>query len=461
MLDEFTESILYKVYRETDFEDSERVLIKILDELFPMLEEVAPNLQTDVSRFRILLSLCDMYLREGDISHSEDMMNDMRDCISSMSYDVENLKWLYFYNDKLALYHINRMEYEEAIRVIEKSIRSIEAVRDIIDIDDNLKEYLEGKTPQSRYLGNAYCMKVYAEMFLQRSDKDLYSKSLRADSEKALAEYHYVEELERNQQYRAHIEMVEGNCREALIWLLASKQIDTDIDGETDVSEVCFDYLVKASTEDHLSKDYSLMYYVEIMLEAGLTGDSGLSSQMHEALLHEKSIYEQVLAPDRLRSTIRSDQSDNPEVYEDFLWNGLRLPRRHYHPREITLWRYGTYLFYTDIGRSKAFSYWDRAIALCDKDSDYEWMQVIGLGINAERLARSIVGEIRIADQRKNAKEMMKQIDALKGNEAIPPKMKELIIKAEEIMNEHNRKMNDQPEKLAEELLCLAGMIAY
>lgn len=459
MIDEFTGALLQKVYRESDFERSEGMLKEILRGLFSMIHEVSPEIQTDVSRFRILLCLSDMYLREGDISHAGAVLEEMYECVHSMNYHVESLKWLYYYNDKLALYHILRMEYADAVQVIERSISVLESISSLIDIDENLNGFFKNRTPKSEFLGNAYTMKIYAEMFLQRSDPDLYRKSLRNDSEKALEQYYYSGELERNQQYRAHIEMVEGNCKEALKWFLATKSISLKEDDS--ILPACVELLTMVSNENDLSKEYYLMYYVEIMLESHRIGESSLADLMHSALISQQKVYEELLNEDAIQSKIRSDHNNNTQVYNDFLWNEFRPPRRHYHPREITLWKYGCYLFKSSVGRTKAFSYYDKAISICFKEVDYEWMHIIGLAISAERVAIAIEGDIKVEDQKRFTKDLLTRINILKKRNDLAPEMEKLLIMADEAMTDYKRKMNDSPEQFCQDLFKIADRIAY
>ena len=66
---------------------------------------------------RINFCLSDMYLREGDIRHAETAISAMRGNIASMSNKLEDLKWLYFYNDRRTLYQIRCMDYEAALNI--------------------------------------------------------------------------------------------------------------------------------------------------------------------------------------------------------------------------------------------------------------------------------------------------------------------------------------------------------
>lgn len=273
-LNQFASAIVTYARSETDFEECEKILLNIKNELFQEYRKEDIHVQMDEAEFQINLYLADMYLREGDLNAAGNILDDLEKIIRQMNYRAENLKYLYLYQDKKALFEINGMNYGEAAKLMQKSIDSIENVLDVLEIDQNIQRYFEREKDssalRSEYLGNAYCMKIYAEMFMQREDTGLYARMLRADTEKALAQYEYEGELERNQQYRAHVEMEQKNYEDALAWLLKTKlgRNYTVKENKRTCEADCIRYLDGATDEDKLSRTYYLMYYVEIMYEA-------------------------------------------------------------------------------------------------------------------------------------------------------------------------------------------------
>lgn len=194
----FIDSIITYAKNETDFEEVERVLKKILVEVFSDNGKKKIPCQTDVGEYSIRLQLSDMYLREGDLISAKQELDAIQIIISGMNYRIENLNYLYFYNDKLTLYYINCMEYDKAVETIQKSIDAIEMVQCQILDNDILHSYFDygkGVKLNSEYLGRALRMKIYAEMFIQRSHPETYEK-IKEDIEEALSQYEYLGELE-------------------------------------------------------------------------------------------------------------------------------------------------------------------------------------------------------------------------------------------------------------------------
>ena len=403
--------------QETDFERCEAVLKLVLDEFFPALEEREMQLPAAESAFWVLLSLADMYLREGDVIHAAPVMRDLEMTLRRMDGRMESLRHLYFYLDKKALFEINRMEYAAAVRTMSGTIRCMENAMDALSCDPLIRQWYGGKGAAfSEYLGDAYCMKVYAELFLQRQEPELYENSLRADTEKALSQYRAPEELERNLQYRAHAEMERGNCAEALEWLLKTRRIAIR-DGN--VIGACVAYLKAARTEDKLSKTYYVMYYTEIMEKAAQTGDTALAKQLHDALKREGEILREIVLERPPESGIVSDTGKPPVIYDDIFQNPADKIRRRYHPLEVVFWKYGSYLFRAG-QRSAASAYWDKALSVCDENPDYAAIKLVALAIQLERFSFLRGGGLKSGAVRRNLER--RAADILRTPE-LPPVM--------------------------------------
>ena len=366
--------------RETDFERSEALVNAALRDFFAVLPELDVRVQADESLFWVYLSLADMYLREGDVLHAGPVMEKMDSLIRSMNYRAENLAQLYFYRDNKALYEIDCMDYTAAVQTMSETIRTMEDLLSVLSADDLLLEYFgSDRTPVSEYLGNAYCMKIYAELFLQRFDRGLYESSIRADSDRALSMYEFYGELERNQQYRAKAENEEGRCLEALNWLLQTQNLSV-ISG--DVVSPCVNYLASSGQEDRLSRCYYVMYYVEIMENAERLKQTDLSTAMMNALQLEKQTLSDLLLPQN-PLTIHSDKISCPTIFEDIFSEQVC---RRYHPLEIALWKYGSYLW--RIGSyNAALQAWDAAVNVCDENPDYTALKLVAVAIQLERLS--------------------------------------------------------------------------
>ena len=460
MMKDFSEDIMHYVLRNNDFEENEALLKRILLEIFPEVEKIHPGLQIDVAKFRILLGLSDMYLREGDIGNAGSAINDMTTLIKSMNYNIENLRWVYFYNDKLALYQINCMDYVGAIKTITRSIDLIESIKDVLDLNDDIKNYYGETIPISDYLGNAYTMRIYAKMFLQKEQSSLYEESLKNDSDRALSQYHYPKELERNQQYRAHIEMVESRCREALSWLFSTAEIESVV--ENDLKKNCCRYLDYSESENALSKEYYLFYYIEIMQKAQELKDIALADVMYDALLSQKSLYEEILSLSNPESGIASDDRTVRPIYEDFLHKELNMKRRYYHPRELTLWRFASFLFHNETNRDRAFDYYEQALKICDLEkSEYARMQITSLAIAAECLAFAIARNTKIATRDKYAKDLCNRIDKVSKRSDLSEQMQEYVLSVKKVITDYKNRINDDAESFAKELLSVSEKIVF
>lgn len=107
---------------------------------------------------------------------------------------------------------------------------------------------------------------------------------------------------------------------------------------------------------------------------------------MFSALKKEQQIYEEFLSLHGAQTTIRSDHIARPAVYEDVLWSALSGKPEVYHPLEIVFWKYGSFLQIRE-GYGQAERYWNRAIEVCDSDTEYETMKIIKIAIGLEKLS--------------------------------------------------------------------------
>ena len=399
--------------KETDFERSEAILESAINVFFNALPEYNIASQYDESLFWIKLSIADMYLREGDVIHAAPVMENMQDLIQSMNYRAENLAMLYFFRDKKALYEINCMDYQAAVETMSETIRTIENLLGILDADELILEYYgSGGQIASEYLGDAYCMKIYAELFLQRADRSLYRDSLRSDSDRALSMYQYFGELERNQQYRSKIENEEGHCREALDWLLQTKSISVQ-DG--DLVAACVEYLASAGSEDSLSRCYYAMYYIEIMENAARLKQNELADAMKTALEQEKQTLSDLLLPQK-PLVIHSDVRERPVIYDDIFSDTVV---RRYHPLEIVLWKYGSFL-YRSASVKAAEQTWSLAVNVCDENPDYTVLKLVSVAILLERLSYLSSDD---KNRRQISNDIMRRCEAVLKIQSLPPRM--------------------------------------
>lgn len=391
-LNNFVNTLIVYARNETDFEQVEAVLKAVLGELFPVFEERGIGIQADAGEFWTRLCLSDMYLREGDLASAGSELDRLEAVIRHMNYRIENLKPLYFYIDKRALYEINCMDYRAAEKTITESIDTLEMLLDVIGAEEDTGRFFDGHSQiHSEYLGNALTMRIYSKMFQQRRDHSIYD-SLIQDSDLALSQYEFEGELERNQQYRAHIEMVQGNYTEALRWLLRTRNLE--LETEKDIEPFAEIYLDEAVTEDPLSRTYYLMYYVEIMCEAARSGQISISGSMVDALWKNDDMMA-MLSGRREITDLHSDSGRKPQIFIDITQAALNDRTVLYHPIEVVWWKYGAYLYMTG-RRKEAREYFTKAENQCS-DSEYLTMRITGLGIRLEEISLMMSYRLRAA----------------------------------------------------------------
>lgn len=442
-LSSFTDSIVTYARNNTDLEEVEQTLKRVLNEVFS--EENRKNIpfQSELSEYKLRLCLIDMYLREGDLESAETELEKIHAVIMSMNYRIENLKYLYFYIDRKALYYINCMEYEKAVDVLTRSIRAIETIQNDLARNDELNSYFKGGEDRrdgkrnSEYLGNALCMKIYAEMFLQRLHPELYEEIV-FDTEYALSQYEYPRELERNQQYRAHVEMEHGNYRSALQWLLKTREIE--LDSEEDIFPWCESYLEEAMDEDPLSRTYYLMYYVELMYEATRGGSRDFAARMDEALNSSKGLYQMFFTEAAVKqlNAGRQHTESSESTGIDLVTSATREKTQLYHPIEIVWWKWGAYQCLCEKNIKQGLRFMSYAAWICQhriNESRYLVMQVTGLGILLEQISIALRYSMNDDGQvdAKHTKEIRQIINELKrsavqlSESKAPEKMKAYI----------------------------------
>lgn len=480
-LSQFTDDLVTYARNETDFEEVEGTLRRVLDEVFS--EENQKNIpyQSEVCEYKIRLYLVDMYLREGDLNEAGKELSLVRQVISRMNYRIENLKHLYFYVDKMALFYINCMDYQKAVDTISMSIHAIENLQNSIADDDKVLTYFENGNGKgegklnSEYLGDALCMKIYAEMFMQRSHPEMYEDIVK-DSDYALSQYEYFGELERNQQYRAHVEMEHGDYRRALQWLLKTRNIDL-AEGE-DIIPWCMCYLDEAMNEDPLSRTYYIMYYVEIMYEAARGGNAGsadFAAAMYDAVLRSKRIYRQFFSDEVLAEADSGGKTQQTSSTGsiNLLGSAIQGKLQLYHPIEIVWWKWGAYQYLSRNGMKSGMKIMTSAVRRCqngNNGSRYLVMQVTALAILLEQISLQVHHRLSMdsdgyipADHAGEIKQTIKALEkSISGILKVPAPehMKEYI---EKVQNFSSRavKMKEYNVEIAEEADRLSRIIAY
>lgn len=439
-LKQFAADITSYVANEDDYEIGEKLLKSINEELIPLLKETGMPYET--CQFIVLIQLIDMYLREGDICAARRTLEECRKVQETFGNSLENIFSYYQMIEKEAVLLIDEFRYEEAATLMGKVCSSFEKMMDVIVCDENLK--IRFPDIKSEYFGDALCMKIYAEMFLQRLEPQRYQQ-LCEESNLALKQYPGVEgELERHRQYRSHIELEAGNYPQALQWLMKAKMYE---ELPTDMMNIRDFFYELTTTEYEVSCQYYVMYYLLIMAETGRAGNP-LANVMYEAIMEQEEL---------LRIAGLVLKKDN--VRDKFEPVDLREAKRsasgiHYHPKEINCWKMASYLYYNQRYR-EALDYYKQAYRFCVRFSNYDTMKITGVGIMAEKICCELAcgnGQ-EASDDYKN----LLQFIELLLDEDFPKETKEFILKVRVQLETGN----DNGELNQEAIYQASRMITY
>lgn len=356
--------------KEDDYEIGEQFLKRIVQELVPELKKEEQPYQE--LQFAVLIQLADMYLREGDILAADKVMKTCRKVQEEMGNSLEYIFTYYQLLEKEALLAIDEFDFEQGKELMQQASGIFIRLMEFMQADGALQQRFP--TLKSEYFGDALCMQIYAMLFLQRRQPELYGELCRL-SDLALMQYPDTEgELERHRQYRSHIELEQGNFESALRWLFQAKCYY-----EEEVSErtmVNFLNLV-CDTEAEVSCKYYLMYYLLILCECKIKKHPQ-AEQMYRALQKQERLLKV--------AEIRSQEEEEGMQEVDISVAQADSTNVQYHPQEVLFWKYATYL---NLNEYEPFSlkYYERAARICFAKKEYLTMYLTGLGIEAERIS--------------------------------------------------------------------------
>lgn len=356
--------------KEDDYEIGEQFLKRIAQELVPELKkEYQPYQQL---QFAVLIQLSDMYLREGDILAADKVMKTCRQVQEEMGSSLEHIFTYYQLLEKEALLAIDEFDFEQGRELMQQASGIFIRLMEFMQTDGHLQQRFPDL--KSEYFGDALCMQIYAMLFLQRRQPELYEELCRL-SDLALMQYPDTEgELERHRQYRSHIELEQGNFESALRWLFQAKCYY-----EEEVSErtmVNFLNLV-CDTEAEVSCKYYLMYYLLILCECKIKKHPQ-AELMYRALQKQERLL--------MAAEIRREEEEDGMQEVDISVVQPDSTHVMYHPQEVLFWKYATYLNLNGY-EPFAMKYYERAVRMCFSRKEYLTMYLTGLGIEAERIS--------------------------------------------------------------------------
>lgn len=382
----FTKSIVAFLSGFSDFEKNEALVKDLLDKKIPYLREKNIPYSTELT-FELYLFLIDMFIREGDVQAAHKYFPKLKETAKGFKWNIEYFDKLWQLVEKEALLYINRLEYDKAVEILDKAIGGFEDIITAFMNNDFLNDNLAPNS--SEYMGDALCMKVYAEMFIQRERPELFNQLIK-DVDYALEQYWEYGAKERNLQYKSHIYLEHGDYEEALRWLLSTvlEEVPKRVE-DKDIKA----YLSRTHKEDSLSRMYYLMYYVEIMSDAMMGGDLELAGKLYEHWEKDKELKKYIISnvPEQIHA-IKHAENVNLYGHVDDILNVIspRTIERMYHPTEIVCWKLGSY--YACCGNLKeAIKWYDFATQVCKTDTNYIMLKFVNLAVEMEKIYYLII----------------------------------------------------------------------
>ena len=388
-----------------DYEVSEALLKRYRDEFIPYLQE--NNLPIARLHFSILLQLAEVFLREGDIDAARDTLHSCRDILGELGGVLEDLPIYYQLVQKEAFLAIKEFDYEKAVNIMDRLIKSMEGIMHYVEVEHNLTKQFANI--RSKSYADIIATKVQAMIYLQRDNPKSYTKLCEL-SNLAMAQYRensFRNELEIHRRYRSRIEMEAGNYISAVEFLMKARrcqQIAVDKVG------ICNFLESVSKIREKERAQYYIMDYLMIMVHAK-HHKNNIADLMYENIVKYSVLlrYVEILDEKSIGDNdINSIELD--EVQE-------KITDNYYHPIEILNWKMASYLYLSG-NYKRANHFYRRVIEMCCKNENYYTMYVVGIGIHAEYIScLAAMEEFDLA--RGEYYELKKKIEIVKDKEIV------------------------------------------
>ncbi len=387
---------------QDDFKVGERFLKRVRKGFLAFMEEKGYPCM-EVKNY-LNLRLVDMYLSEGNIVDAREELEACKGMQQKLGNALEEVFSYYKLEKKEALLLIDEFAYQEACDLLQGICHSFEHLMDAVRMDDHLKQRFPNL--RSEHYGKTLCMLIYAMMFLQREQPELYPKMCEL-CDRAFAQYPpYEAELERLRKYRSRIELEQGNYEEALNWLLKAQRWTSFEKTQSNLvrflQRIC---LVESET----NCQYYMMYYVLIMAEAKAAG-CAFADVMWKALTAQEELMHLCGIRKEAERAEKSCLVDMADVQQD-------NSKIKFHPLEVVQWKYASYLCHSEKYTAAAI-YYKKAVETCFADEKCHKMWITGLGIMAEKICCMIKGKDRGIE--KEFARLKERIHALDDVELMP-----------------------------------------
>ncbi|WP_077619728.1 hypothetical protein [Bacillus sinesaloumensis] len=371
---------------ERDFTKAKETLEKVTTSLIPKMKE--RGITAHLFYLDAYLSLFTTATHQGHIRLAEEQIENIREVLPELGKKWENIDYVIDFMLREAVHDLNKYDFD---RVIENMAKVEEFITQMISIlpiageipyfqQDDLYSDLLGKTLGNRL--QAHFMRAAS------SDTPLedYENAIR-DSDSAFQQFKEEHHLHRQYQYRAQIECNRGNVESSFEYLCRSYGLPT-----TTSFDEFLNFIVKQPKASFL---FGLMHYTRLM---------AATSDVHP---YADEMYKALLATNMLKNKYVTSE-DN------------------FHPLQIINWKIGCYLAKNE-SYSAAQPYYQKAISICNADSECLTLRSIGIGISFEQASFLLAGGKKTQKEAKNAMKSALKIYDRFIEESLPSSMEDFF----------------------------------
>jgi len=332
---------------------AEGILKNIIKNVISKLSEITSTYTDkkiyDKFYFDVHMLLFTFYTHEGNIKLADEEMKMSLNYLNRITHNFENLESYFIFQNRRAIHLSNTFDYYSCIQCMKQVKETIEQITGVLPLADGLGDICSNLN--SEQLNKAVGTSLQARTHLIR--KQMLLKGEKTELDQARYESDFVinafesfDDKSRQYQYRCEIECEAGEYSTALHMLSLAAGLE----------KVGLKELVSVIKDN---SPYLLMHYVRIMAESALDSHSEMAKEMYNQFILEKC-------------------NESKSLTEDINKCG--------YVNIITLWKYGSYLG-TLRSVKASVEYFDKAIAVSDKNLLDLTLRAIGLGIKAEKAA--------------------------------------------------------------------------
>ena len=368
-LEQCRAEIIGYVKLQDDFKIGEQVLIQLQKEFIEKLHE--RGIPCKKLEFSLLLQLVNTYIKEGNIVEARRTLEACKKVQSTLGNRLEEVFSYYLYKRAEVLCAINEFDYTKACEICIAMETSFANLMKAVCMEGNLKN----RFPEisSGYYNDTVGLHICAMRFMQKKQPDLYQELCQLSDHVLKQEDTLAGELERHRQYRSHIELEQGNYKQALYWLCLALEVELQ---EINILNIIAFLDKVCMVKSELGSRYYLMYYV-LLLSASKRWDEAFAHMLWQALIKQKrllilgGLWQIQLEEELLKVDIEKGQEEQ---------SGMQ-----FHPLEIINWKYASYLYQCKKYQA-AYRYYEKAEQICFAYPEHHMMGIIGISVRAEKI---------------------------------------------------------------------------